>query len=86
MKPILRIAALACLAAGGLLVYFAGWLVFAEIVPAIADSGWSLQGDNLILNRNWQGNQLYLLVSIYLVAGASLVFGCTRLWRRTGTA
>ena len=64
MKKLLsRSIALSCLAAGGLLVYFAGWIVFAEIVPAVADTGWSLQGNNMILNRNWRGNQLYILVS-----------------------
>jgi hypothetical protein len=76
------LAVLSC-TGGGVLIYFAVWLVVSEIVPQILATGWSLSGENLILNHNWQGNQLYLLVGIYGAIGGSLLVAGLWLWRRS---
>lgn len=60
------------LLAGTMLIFFGSWLTWTEIVPGIAATGWSLEGSNLILNHDWKGNQLYLLVMLYHVSGAGL--------------
>ncbi len=62
------------LALGGIaLFYFAGWIVSNVIVPQVRQSGLSLEGSNMILNRDWRGNQLYLLVALYLGLGGAPV-------------
>ena len=58
---------------GLILVYFGTWLIFSEIIPQIIESGWSLQGSNMVLNHDWRGNQLYLLVAIYGGVGVGLM-------------
>ena len=67
---------------GGALLYFAGWIVWADILPQVRSSGLSLERSNMILNRDWRGNQLYLLVGLYLLAGGGLLAGARKLWRR----
>ncbi|MCP4900674.1 MAG: hypothetical protein GY906_27235 [bacterium] len=60
-------------AAGIMLIYFGCWLISAEIIPQVVETGWSLEGSNLILNHDWKGNQLYFLAFLYCASGASLV-------------
>ena len=82
----MRCLAVLSLTAGGILIYSAGWLVLSAILPQIQATGWSLHGDNLILNRNWQNNQLYLLVGLYAAIGGSLLLAGMAAWRRAGVA
>jgi hypothetical protein len=68
-----KLCAAVLVVAGLVLVYFSSWLTFSEIVPQVIDSGWSLKGSNLILNHDWRGNQLYVLVFFYAAAGFALI-------------
>ncbi len=67
-------------ALGGVICYIGGWIMLVDIVPKVMDTGLSLTGDNMILNRNWKGNQLYVLVFLYELLGVALVFVAVRIW------
>ncbi len=67
-------------ALGGMICYLGGWILLIDIVPKVMETGLSLTGDHMILNRNWKGNQLYVLVVLYELLGFSLVFVAVRIW------
>ncbi len=75
--------AVAIVAVGLLLMYYACWVVTEGVWPQWRKSGWSLSGNNMILNRQWRGNELYLVVLLYSVVGLSLAACGVFLWRRS---
>lgn len=77
-----KLLALLLAAAGTAFLGFGVWILSVGVAPQVLDSGWALSGDNLILNRNWQGNQLYLLVFLYFGFGLLLMAGSVLFWRR----
>jgi hypothetical protein len=82
--PILRrLLALVMVSTGLGLLYAALWVAYRSILPQWRDSGWSLSDRSMILNRVWQGNQLYLLVLLYAGLGLAVVVWGVRVWRGT---
>jgi len=70
--------------AGGLyLLYAALWVVSAVVGSQLKASGWSIGGSSTILNHQWGGNEIYLLILLYLSVGAALVASDLLAWRRT---
>lgn len=81
--PILRrLLALAMFSAGLGMLYAAFWIGVSGIWPQWRDSGWSLSDRSMILNRVWQGNQLYLLVLLHTGIGLGVTAWGVRVWRR----
>jgi len=69
---------------GGLIfVYFAMQISFDEILPSMSSGTLSVETNSTILNRVWVGNEIYLLVLLYLVVAISLISGGTRLFHDT---
>lgn len=80
--PILRRSlALVMISTGLGLLYAAFWVAYRGIRPQWRDSGWSLSDSNMILNRVWQGNQLYLLLLLYAGLGLGAAAWGRRVWR-----
>ncbi len=80
--PILRRSlALVMISTGLGLLYAAFWVAYRGIWPQWRDSGWSLSDSNMILNRVWQGNQLYLLLLLYAGLGLGAAACGLRVWR-----
>ncbi len=69
-------------AVGLLLLYYACWVVSKGIWPQWRESGWSLSGSSMILNREWRGNELYLVVLLYGVFGLSATAFGVFIWRK----
>jgi hypothetical protein len=66
---------------GGLVfVYFAMQIAIDEIVPALSSGTLSVETNSTILNRVWVGNEIYLLLLIYLLVAITLISGGTRLF------
>lgn len=83
--PILRrLLALVMVSTGLGLLYAAFWVAYRSIWPQWRGSGWSLLDRSMILNRVWQGNQLYLLVLLYAGIGLAVVVWGVRVWRGAG--
>ena len=61
----------------GLYLLYAAFWVFSEVVGSpLKLSGWSVTGTSMILNHEWRGNEIYLLISLYLgVVSAFLASG-----------
>ena len=83
--PILRrLLALVMVSTGLGLLYAGLWVFYTGIWPQWRTSGWSLLDRSMILNRVWQGNQLYLLVLLYAGLGLAASVWGLRVWRRAG--
>ena len=74
--------AVAIISAGLLLLYYACWILSNGIWPQWRESGWSLTGSSTILNREWHGNELYLLVSLYCVIGFAATTCGLFVWKK----
>ncbi len=80
--PILRrLLALVMVSTGLGLLYAAFWVAYRSIWPQWRASGWSLLDRSMILNRVWQGNQLYLVVLLYAGLGLGAAVWGVRVWR-----
>ncbi len=85
--PILRRSlALVMISTGLGLLCAACWVVVRGIWPQWRESGWSLSHDSMILNRVWQGNQLYVLVLLYAGIGVGVTVCGVLVWRRARSA
>ncbi len=68
--------------AGGLYLFYAALWVFSAVVWSQAKtSGWSVRGSSMILNHEWRGNEIYLLILLYLALGSALVAAGVLGWR-----
>ncbi len=77
-----KCVAVLIIAVGLLLLYYACWVVSKGIWPQWRESGWSLSCSSMILNREWRGNELYLVVLLYGVFGLSFAVCGAFVWRR----
>ena len=78
----LRITSATVLWTTGLVfIYFAMQIVFDEILPVLSNGTLSVETRSTILNRVWVGNEIYLLLLIYLLVAITLISGGTRLFR-----
>ena len=67
-------------------LYFAYLVLAEEVWPRVQETGWSLSGGTMILNRVWEGNELYVLVALYAGIGLGLVAGGVFAWKRSRKA
>ena len=80
MQRLLGTAAIA----GGLYLFYAAFWVFSAVVWAQSKTrGWSVRGSSMILNYEWRGNEIYLLILLSLVVGSALVAAGILGWRRS---
>lgn len=74
-------SAIALWTAGLVFVYFAMQIAFDEILPVLSNGTLSVETSSTILNRVWVGNEIYLLLLIYLLVAITLISGGTGLFR-----
>lgn len=73
--------AIVLLIASGLMLYGAWTLFSEEILPLWQQGQWKIASTSMVLNRTWEGNQLYVLVGIYIGMAFAGVLLCWRLCR-----
>ena len=84
MVRFFRIMSAIMLWVGGLIfIFFAMQIAFSEILPALNSGTFSVATSSTVLNREWVGNEIYLLLLIYLLAAITLVSAGTRMFRNT---
>jgi len=49
--------------------------------PRFRELSWSVSGSTMILNRVWEGNEIYILVALYAGIGLGLVAGGVFAWK-----
>lgn len=81
-KFLVTVLALALLAAGAMLASATVYLVQSEILPAMAAGSLSVKADSMILNRVWHGNEIYLLLALYIIAAPAMAGAGIILLRR----
>ena len=64
------------------LVYVVFYIVRTDVLPALQSGTLSIETSTMILNRVWDGNELYLLLSAYVVLACGFAYGGVRLLRR----
>lgn len=66
---------------GLFLLYFAYRVLAEEVWPRFRELSWSVSGSTMILNRVWEGNEIYILVALYAGIGLGLVAGGVFAWK-----
>ena len=57
-------------------------LVGSEVLPAVATGTLDVDTSTMILNRVWQGNEIYVLLAAYLLIAGVAAFGAFRCAKR----
>jgi hypothetical protein len=59
-------------------VVIVAYLVSTEIMPAIEDGSMTIESSVRVLNILWEGNEIYLVLSAYVLLAAGFAFGAFR--------
>ena len=57
------------------LVALVVFLISSEVLPAVRQGSLSVDTSSLILNHLWEGNEIYVLVSAYLLIACASAYG-----------
>jgi hypothetical protein len=60
------------------IVVIVAYLVSTEVVPAIEDGSMTIESNVRVLNVLWEGNEIYLLLSAYVLLAVSFAYGAFR--------
>lgn len=64
------------------LIYVIVHIFRTDVLPALKSGTLSIETNTMILNRVWEGNELYLLLLAYAVLSCVFAWGGIRLLRR----
>ena len=70
--------ALALFAMSAFFAYTVVYLVSTEIMPAIREGSLQVETSSMILNVLWEGNEIYILLSAYLLIAVGFAYGALR--------
>ena len=70
------------LAAGIFFVVIVGYLTSTEVMPAIQQGSLNVTTSTMILNRVWEGNEIYQILAVYTVLAVVLIYLGIRIGRR----
>jgi len=79
MRLLAAIGFLASLAAGLAIAAGALWIIRTEVVPALSAGSLNIESNSMILGRVWHGNELYVILAIYVAAFVGLAWLAVRL-------
>lgn len=83
MKKALRIlAGVTLLALSLFFVAIVAYLGSSEIMPAIRKGTLNVETSTMILNRTWEGNEIYWVLAAYLTLAFAFGFGAIKVLRR----
>ena len=72
------------LAALGLFfLWVIAYLGSSEVMPALRQGSLNVETSTMILNRTWDGNEIYLILFAYLLLAVALVYGAYKVLRKT---
>ena len=81
MKFIVAAVGLVLLCLSVFFAFTAGYLAWSEVLPAMRQGNLSVEGDSIILNILWEGNEIYVLLFAYLLLAAGFAYGAYRVLR-----
>jgi hypothetical protein len=59
-------------------VVIVAYLVSSEVSPAIKNGSLNVETSTMILNRVWEGNEIYILLATYTLLASSFAYGAIR--------
>lgn len=79
MKNLLSgVAAFVLFSLSVFLVVIIAYLVRSEVMPAVEKGSLSVETSTMILNRVWEGNEIYLLLAAYTLLVFAFAYGGIR--------
>lgn len=64
-------------------VAIVAYLISSEVSPAIEKGSLNVETSTMILNRLWEGNEIYVLLSAYVALACLFAYGAIRIAVRT---
>ncbi len=71
-------ATLALFTMSAFFAYTIVYLVSTEIMPAIRNGSLQVETSSMILNVLWEGNEIYILLSAYILIAGGFAYGAIR--------
>jgi uncharacterized membrane protein len=59
-------------------VYIVGYLVATQVMPAIEQGSLSVKSNIMILNILWEGNEVYIVLTVYTLLAGAFGWGAMR--------
>jgi hypothetical protein len=59
-------------------VAIVAYLVSSEVSPAIKKGSLNVETSTMILNRVWEGNEIYVLLATYILLACAFAYGAIR--------
>jgi len=54
-------------------------LISSEVSPAVKQGRLSIETNSMILNRVWEGNEIYVLLAAYILFACAFAYGAIRM-------
>ena len=59
-------------------LFIVAYLVSTEVVPAMEQDSFSVNGNVMILNILWEGNEIYIVLTAYTLLAGAFAWGAIR--------
>ena len=63
-------------------VAIVAYLVSSEVSPAIKKGSLNVETSTMILNRLWEGNEIYVLLAAYILLACAFAYGAIRIVKK----
>lgn len=81
-KILLGLIGLVLLTASAFFCYVIVYIAAAVVAPALQQGTLNVETSSRILNIVWEGNEIYLLLTAYVLLAAACGYGSIRLFRK----
>ncbi len=58
------------------------YLISSEVSPAIKKGSLNVETSTMILNRLWEGNEIYVLLAAYILLACASAYGAIRIVKK----
>jgi len=58
------------------------YLISSEVSPAIKKGSLNVETSTMILNRVWEGNEIYVLLAAYILLACAFAYGAIRIVKK----
>ena len=83
LKKLLNgIAGIVLFSASVFFVAIGAYIVSSEVAPAIMKGSLNVETNSMILNRLWEGNEIYVLLAAYFLLACLFAYGAIRVVKR----
>lgn len=73
------IVSVTLIAAGTFFAVIVAYLTSSEVMPAIKQGSLDVTTSTMILNREWEGNEIYVILTVYTLLACALIYLAIRI-------